>query len=196
MKNLLIALFILSISTPALSQTAPPEDPVHNELRALRDGLQDAIKKGDIERELSYLHPNVVVTWQNAEVSRGRDGVRKYLNKILSGPAKSVKSYRTEVTVDELTALHGANTGIAYGSSNDHFEMIGGTSVDFTGRWSATLIKEDGKWLIGSFHASSNLFDNPMLAMAQKLSYIIGILGLIGGLVIGYLFGRRRKAAA
>ena len=36
------------------------DEAVHNELRALRDGLLDAMSKGDIERQLTYFHPNVV----------------------------------------------------------------------------------------------------------------------------------------
>lgn len=195
MKKLLIALFILSLSAPVLAQSPATQDPAHNELRSLRDGLQDAIKKGDIERQLSYLHPNVIVTWQNGEVSRGRDGVRNYLNRMLNGPTKIVKAYNSEVMVDELTVLYGGTTGISYGSSHEHLDLMTGTSIDFTARWSATLIKEDGKWLIANLHASSNLFDNPLLAMAKQMSYIIGGVCLLAGVIVGFLLGRRRRAA-
>src|SRR5206468_13104619 len=137
----------------------------HNELRAVRDGLLDAIAKGDIERQLTFLHPNVVVTWHNAEVSRGHDGVRTYLNRMLTGPNKIVASYSAELNVDELSILYG-NTAISWGSGIEHFKLANGTSFDLPARWSATLVKDNGKWLIANLHASDNLFDNPMLTTA------------------------------
>ena len=86
MKKLIAVLMYLSLAALPMSSQAPPlkDEAVHNELRALRDGLIDAMNKGDIDRELAYMHPNVVVTWHNAEVSRGRDGVRAYLTRMLS----------------------------------------------------------------------------------------------------------------
>src|SRR5258705_513243 len=77
--------------------TITPIDTVHNELRALRDGLLDAVNKGDIEKQLGFLHTNVVITWHNAEVSRGRDGVRQYYNRMVNGPKKIVESFRADV---------------------------------------------------------------------------------------------------
>src|SRR5260370_4139121 len=113
MKKLIAALMFLSLAALPVSSQAPPKDEVvHNELRALRDGLLDAMNKGDIERELTYLHTNVVITWHNAEVSRGRDGVRAYYKRLTSGPDKMVEKFSADLSVDELTILHGGNTGI------------------------------------------------------------------------------------
>ncbi len=94
-----------------------------------------------------------------------------------------------------MTALYGGTTAISFGSSREHLDLMTGTSIDFTARWSATLIKEDGKWLIANLHASSNLFDNPLLAMAKQMSYIVGGVCLLAGVIVGFLLGRRRKAA-
>src|SRR6266850_7993285 len=115
MKKLIAALVLLYLAVlPASSQAPPQKDEgVHNELRALRDGLVDAINKGDIERQLTYLHPNIVVTALNGEVSRGREGVRAYFLKMTTGPKRVVESFHCEVVVDELTILYGADTGIA-----------------------------------------------------------------------------------
>src|SRR4030095_10162279 len=83
------------------------EVPAHNELRAVRDGLLAGKNSGDIEAHLAFLHPNVVVTWHNAEVSRGRDGVRKYLDRMLHGPSKVVEKFGADVKVDELSIIYG-----------------------------------------------------------------------------------------
>jgi uncharacterized protein (TIGR02246 family) len=193
-------LSLLSLSSPPLLAQAPPPAPAadeatHNELRALRDGLLDAMRKGDIERELTFFHPNAVVTWHNAEVSRGRDGIRKYLTRMLQGPDKAVDSFNADVTVDELTILYGGDTGVAFGSAVEHFKMAGGRSFDLPARWSATMVREDGRWLIASLHASDNLFDNPLLNLARRAAWWAGGIALLVGLALGFLLGRRRRTA-
>jgi ketosteroid isomerase-like protein len=193
---LIAALALLfAVALPAQSQAPSKDEAVHNELRALRDGLLAAIKKGDVDAQLAYLHPNVVVTWQNGEVSRGRDGVRAYLRRTLQGANKVVDSYSTEVNVDELTILYGGDTGISFGSALDRFNLTGGTSLEVPSRWSAALVNDGGKWLIASVHSSTNLFDNPLLTAAKRLAYIAGGVALVVGLVAGFLLGRRRRAA-
>ena len=92
-----IAALLAGAGLPA--QTA--EDPAHAELRALRDELVDAVNQRDLPRLLRHLHPDVVVTWQNAEVSRHPDGVRAYLTRMLEGPNSIVQSFSTTVNVDE-----------------------------------------------------------------------------------------------
>jgi ketosteroid isomerase-like protein len=195
-KSIAAVLFLCLVALPVSSQGPQPKDEaVHNELRALRDGLLDAMNKGDIERELAYMHPNVVVTWHNAEVSRGRDGVRAYLTRMLSGPNRIVTSFSATVGVDELTILYGGDTGISFGGAIEHFKLKDGKTLDLPARWSATLVKEGDKWLIASLHASDNLFDNPLLAMAKRTAYWAGGGGLVVGLIVGSFFTRRRKGA-
>lgn len=169
------------------------EDPAHNELRALRDGLLAGMNSGDIEAQLAFLHPNVVVTWHNAEVSRGRDGVRKYLDRMLKGPAKVVEKFGAEVKVDELSILYGGDTAIAFGSAQEHFTLAGGKLFDFTGRWSATMVKDDGKWLVANLHTSDNIFDNPLLNAAAKALWWVGGGALLAGALGGWLLGRRGR---
>jgi ketosteroid isomerase-like protein len=195
-KPIVAVVFLCLAALPVSSQAPPPKDEaVHNELRVLRDGLIDAMNKGDIERELAYMHPNVVVTWHNAEVSRGRDGVRAYLTRMLSGPNRVVSSYSATVDVNELTILYGGATGISFGSAVEHFKLNDGKMLDLPARWSATLVKGGDKWLIASLHASDNLFDNPMLSIAKRTAYWTGGVCLVLGLIAGFALGRRRKGA-
>src|SRR5215204_132619 len=95
------------------------EDPAHHELRGIRDGLLAGMNSGDVEAQLRFLHPNVTITWHNAEVSRGHEGVRGYLNRMLNGPSKVVERFGAEVKVDELSILFGGDTAIAFGSANE-----------------------------------------------------------------------------
>jgi len=86
--------------------------------------------------------------------------------------------------------------GICFGSSDEHFKLATGKELNVKGRWTATLVKEDGHWLVASLHASTNLFDNVMLDLAKRAAKIVGVIGLILGLIAGWLLGRRRKPAA
>jgi len=171
------------------------EDPAHNELRAMRDGLLSGMNSGDIEGQLNYLHPNVVVTWHNAEVSRGRDGVRKYLERMLKGPDQVVEKFGAQVNVDELSIIYGGDTAIAFGSAQEHFTLKGGRQFDFTGRWTATMVKEDGKWLVAALHTSDNIFDNPLLNAAKKGLWLAAGGSLLLGVFGGWIVGRRRRRA-
>jgi hypothetical protein len=58
------------------------------------------------------------------------------------------------------------------------------------------LVKEGDKWLIAGVHVSSNLFDNPLLTMSKRMTYIVGGICLVLGVVAGFFLGRMRKRAA
>jgi len=196
MKKILLSLAsAISSLTLAAADVDPKIEATHNELRALRNGLLEAMNKGDIDRELTYLHTNAVVTWHNAEVSRGREGVRAYYTRLTSGPNKIVDKFSAEINVDELTLLPSENTGISFGSSIEHFKLTTGRSFDLKGRWTATLIKEGGQWLIASLHVSTNIFDNVMLDVARKYAVRAVVISIVAAGLVGWLIGRRRKAA-
>lgn len=188
--------------TKAAAPTAgqvPAEDPIHNELRALRDALAKAINAQDIDGVLAQLHPNIVVIWQNAEVSRGHKGVREYYERNLKGPSRPLNRYTVEPSVAELSILYGGDTAIAYGTSLCHFDMTDGRKFDLNGPWSATAVKDEGRWRIASFHSSAGLFDNPLLLMAKQALYWGIGLALLTGLVLGYgikaLLSRGKRVA-
>lgn len=189
---LMLAL-LASVVLPTQGQTPPPENPAHQELRAMRDGLLDAMSKGDLEGILKFLGTNVVITWQNAEVSRGHDGVRAYYNRVMTGPNKIVNSFSCKIHPDELTILYGDNMGICYGSSEEHYQLANGRELDVNGRWTATLVKEDGHWLVASLHCSTNLFDNVIVNIEKKAVWTTGAIGLGIGVLLGLFFCLLRR---
>jgi ketosteroid isomerase-like protein len=193
MKRFAFIVLLCLCSNVGAAALDPKLEATHNALRAVRDGLLDAINKNDIERQLSFLHTNVVVTWHNAEVSRGREGVRAYYDRLTKGPQKMVDAFTAEVKVDELTALHGENTGIAWGSSMEHFKLTNGRAFDLAGRWTVTMIRENDKWLIASLHVSSNVFDNAVVTMMKDRVMMLAIAVLLFGLLVGGFVGWRMR---
>ena len=200
--SLVLAFVLLALPAFAQEEEAGSPNPgdadaTHDELRALRDGIVRAINEREIDAVLPYLHPEIVVTWQNAEVSRGHDGVREYYQRMMEGPARIVSNFEFAVKAEELTILHGDDTGIAFGNSTEKFELARGLTFEHRGRWSATLVKDDGRWLLAGFHASTNLFDNPLLALVRKTRLWVGIVAFLVGTLLGWLvLGRRKRAAA
>lgn len=198
MKRFLLRLLgcsVLSLGLVSLSSaaTAPaaPEDPAHNELRELRTQVIEAITKGDFDACMKHVTSNVVVTWQNAEVCRGPDGLRAFMNKM---GKDAFKGYKLPPTPDDLTILYGGDTGVSYGKVVANYQLFG-KDYEFTSRWTATLVKENGRWLLASYHVSLDALDNPLLN-AAKGSLLWSVLGAGAvGLIVGLLIGRRKPTA-
>jgi uncharacterized protein (TIGR02246 family) len=189
-------LFLISLPTGARAQTpADPKDPAHQELRDIKDSLVKAFNQRDYEGFMRHLHPNVVATWQNAEVARGHAGIQAFMKKMSEGETKEVESVTAKVEVDELASLY-QNSAVAFGSLEQDFKFVDGLDIMLRSRWTATFLKEDGHWLLAAVHVSANVFDNPVLSLAVRKTAIWTGLGavLLGG-VGGWLLGRRRKAA-
>lgn len=134
-----------------------------------------------------------MVTWQTAEVSRGREGVRTYLNRMLNGPDKVVDTYSVDLDVDGLSILYGGDTAISWGKSREHVGMANGRNLDYPGRWSATLVKEGNQWLIANLHLSTNIFANPLLEIIKRVAFMAGAIAIVIALALGYFWGRRKK---
>ena len=114
------------------------------------------------------------------------------------GNSKAFKGYKVTPTPDDLTILYGGNTGISYGTSVGLF-TVAGTEYELHNRWSATLVKEDGRWKLASYHVSMNVLDNPILNAAKSSLLWIGlvalVLGGVGGLIVGRVTGKAKRAA-
>jgi len=166
------------------------EDPAHGELRALRTEIIDAIIQGDIDTVIQHVHPDVVVTWQNSEVCRGRQGLKDFFERF---GKDSFQGYKVPPTPDELTILHGGDSGISFGETVAEYHLLG-KHYEIKSRWTATLVKVEGKWLLAAYHISMNVLDNPLLNAAKNGLYATAGIALVLGIGIGFLVSRRRKS--
>jgi ketosteroid isomerase-like protein len=176
----------------------------HDKLIALREDLLKAFNKRDLDGLVKHLHPKVVVTWQNGEVSRGPDAVRKYNQKMLEGPGAVVDSMTIDnLKVDDWSILYGKDktTAVAWGNMDDKYKLKDGMAFDLHSRWTVTLVKEGDRWLIAAAHMSGNVFENQVMGqVVQKVALWTGIgaavVGLAVGIVVTLLLRRRRPAGA
>src|SRR5690242_15453125 len=132
-----LALGSLNAASVAAAAEAPPkEDPVHDELRAVLKEVTEAINGNDLDRLLTYLDKDCVVTWQNAEVSHGPAEVRAYCERMTKGEGRIVDQITIAPVADELTHLYG-DVGVALGKSSDHFRLTDGRDFEVPTRWTA-----------------------------------------------------------
>lgn len=183
----------VSLELHAQEQESAEEDPAHDELRALRDAILEAVET-DFDAALLLMHDNVVVTRQDGAVNRGRDELREYHERMMVGPDRIVDSVKHELTVDELSILFGGDTAIAFGDLVQDYKLADGRNFKLNSRWTVTAVKEDGKWLVASAHISANVFDNALLWLyLYRAAGAAGALGLVLGILLTLVVTRLRK---
>jgi ketosteroid isomerase-like protein len=201
----MIAILVACITAPA--QTTQPaavttDDPTEA-IKALREQLIDSFNKADVDRLLSHLDPDVVLTWQDTTVCRGPTEVRAYYDKMMSGPNRIVKDVKSN---PQVTDRHIYGTGddqwaVSWGQMNDTFHLMDGQSFTLNSKFTATIARRGEAWKVTSFHVSANLFENDILKYAVGKAgtmgaVIAGIVGLIVGFLVAWLLRRPRPAPA
>jgi ketosteroid isomerase-like protein len=194
MKHLML---IVALVLPVAAQE--PDAEIHNALRRLKTTMEKALNERDLDTIVANVDPNVVFTTMNNDVRRGPQQIRAYFHEMLTAPGHIVKDVKVSFDVDALTSLYGGDTGVAYGSSNDMYELTNGDKFNVKGRWSCTMVRSGEGWRIASFHYSTNVFDNPILDRYRSMLVPLGAGGVAVGLILGWLIGRmmgRRRTAA
>jgi uncharacterized protein (TIGR02246 family) len=196
MKRLLPILILLLAITPLHAQ---PDEEIHNALRQLKATMTKALNERDLDAIVANVDPNVVFTTMNGDVCRGPDQIRAYFDKMLTAPGHIVKNVTVSFEADALTTLYGGDTGIAIGSSKDHYELTNGNTFDINGRWTCTMVRNGDRWVIAAFHYSANVFENPIVDGYRKAIWMVGagaaLVALLLGLILGRILGKRKPAA-
>lgn len=178
------------------------DDAVHDELRALKSGIEKAFnqvgssrKREDLEAVLDYVTDRVVLTAMNGQCVVGKQGLIDYFERTMVGSASTVAFVHHEFNPEALSLLYGGDTAVSYGSSLGKYQLTSGLDFDVDVRWTCTMVKEGERWLIASFQFAPSIFDNPLLERSVRTMYwVVGGAALLGLLVGFFLFrtvGRR-----
>ena len=192
-KTLLVALFL----TLPLHAAEESDHEIHQELRGVLTTVQNAINSGNYDAMLPVISENVRATTITQEVMSNRADVSAYFKKWF-GQGGYLKKLDMHLTADALTELSPDKTwGLVRGSGIENYTLADGRQYPMKTRWTAVLIKEaDGKWRLRAIHLGTNFLDNPILDDAKhavvRYASIAGVVGLIVGLGIGFLIGRRK----
>lgn len=197
-----VSAIVSGVCSGALADEGPvvaPGEITEAELGTVREGLVQAFKKRDTAAMLEFVTADVLVTWQNAQVSRGKEELRSFIDRMVSGPNSVVSQVDGSPTI-EGRKLRGDHV-ISVGHMNDSFTLRAtGQTLPFDSRFSALLVRENGKLLLSGLHLSINAFDNAILSTAVGVTTKIAIGGCIAALVVGLalgwvVFGRKRAHA-
>ena len=195
----LLVLILALCSTAWCGAATPPSASVDATvaITTLREGLVDAFVKADLDRLLTFLDPDIIVTWQNAEVCRGPEAVRAYYQRMMTGPNRVVREVKA---APEVTGRHVyGDWAISWGNLRDHFVLTDGSDLPLNTVFTATIARRGDRWLVRGFHASVNAFENPILGLAiKKTALRVGLAALLAGVVLGFVIARlvRRAPAA
>lgn len=191
---------VLQPVAPLDEQTGSANNPIHQELRGLLQGIETAINTqqyGDLKQ---FFDAKLHVTTINQNVITTPAGLDGYFKEWF-GEGAYLKKLDIKLTAEGLTQLHGdpenPTWGMVYGSGLEKYQLADGRNLDMKTRWSATVIKgADGKWRILALHIGTNFYDNPILHAVQQSTRYYAAGGLALGLLLGALgmaFIRRKK---
>jgi hypothetical protein len=200
MNKFILTLFLVLASMAALP-AEEADHAIHEELRALLQGIQQAINAEKYSELEPYFHENLRVTTINQEVISERSEITDYFERWF-GTGGYLKTLEITLTADDTTELYGDKTfGIVRGTGEEKYVLSDGRAFDMITRWTATVIKDtDGQWLILALHIGTNFLDNPILSVAESalMTFAAGgaLAGLVLGLLISFFYMRRKKARA
>ena len=178
------------------SQASVDTNAIDAELDKFRDELFHAFNTGDYPAMLEkYCHKDIIATWQDGTTSEGHAGVIAEFDKL----KQFIDKMTVDATTDKRLILNDGNVVISSGEMKDHYVLGRGPSVNLNSRWAATLVKDNDRWLLASFSASTNAFDNEVVSLyltSQKyiVSAIAGLVGLFVGVILTRIVTRRKAA--
>lgn len=200
MNKIIVALVLMFASTAAFP-AEEPDHAIHEELRALLQGMQQAINEKRYADLGPYFHDNLRVTTINQEIISKRSEIADYFDRWF-GEGGYLATLEISLTADAPTELYGDKSfGIVRGSGIEKYVLSDGRDFDMNTRWTATVIKDtDERWRILALHIGTNFLDNPILSVAESSLKTFTAAGVAAGLILGwlvtFLFMRRRKGQA
>jgi uncharacterized protein (TIGR02246 family) len=182
------------VTATAGAQDFSPTEQDHDALRALQSTMEEALNQRDLDALLANVDDTVVFTAMNAETGYGKQHIREYFDRMLNGPDKIVENIRVDFVPDQLATFYGPDVAVSAGNAASHYELTNGLEFDIDARWTATLVRKQGRWLVGAFHYSANVFKNPILEQQRRFLLMAagGVAILLG--IVGFILGRRRAS--
>jgi ketosteroid isomerase-like protein len=186
----------------SLAALPPEERASHEELIAFRLGVQDAFNKmgasgkmEDMLALLEYAHPDILFTAMTGESIRGKQELIEYFKRDFIDEPHSLKRMHTVFTADHLSILLRPDVATNRGTALGTFAFTDGKELTVNTRWTATLVKHEGRWKLAAFQFAPSIFDNPVLDEYKRWIYKAAAIAVVVGLLLGVLIGRWTRRA-
>ena len=194
-----LTLFWLLLFSLAWAAPQEKDHADHEELRALLKGVVQAMNTRSYPDLKPYFHPSLRVTVVNQDKLSSPEEFDPYFKDWI-GEGKYVKDMQMVLEADDLTELYGSGEsrfGVVRGSGKEDYNLTDGRRLELKTRWTATVVKHQGKWKIIALHIGANFYNNPIVEQFQKAIVKWGLIGLcvgtLGGGLLVYLMMRRRR---
>lgn len=180
-----------------LAALSPDERAAHQELIAFRVGVQNAFNKmgesgkpEDMAALLEYADPDILFTPMTGESFRGTAALLEYFKREFISEGHSLKRMHSEFAADHLSILVKPDVAINRGTGHGTFTFADNSELAVDTRWTATLVKHDGRWKLAAFQFAPSIFDNPVVSAYRNWIYKAAIIAGLAALVVGVLIGR------
>lgn len=193
MKTFFVVLTIAAAACNALAQTPSDEHGADREaLRTLAHRYEEAINQGDLTVLSNSVAPNASAVFMTADEFTGIQSMQAFLDEVKKMMGKGSR-YTIKLAPD-TTDFFG-DFAMAKGTCDEIATLGSGQTFSYKTHWTAVLRKENGEWKATRLHVSLNPFENPFItAKISMRTWITGGVAGILGLVIGFLFGKRKRA--
>ena len=196
---LAIALCVMFSGRPLLAQ--PASDAAdHEALRTLKTEVVNAINTRNVQSMDTLLHKPFMSTLISQDSFTDIPRLKAYFDDLFTRPVLRINKMTMEAEVDEPSWIYTGTFAVARGSTKEIYELGDGRTYTIPGRWTATMIKDNGQWKVLAAHTGVNFIDNPVMTAVEKSTMYFGAGGVAVGAVIGFLLGffirRKRRVAA
>lgn len=188
------------VSCPARGWSQEPTSPGtgteadHEALRQLRAEYERAIREDQIGILRSHLHTDFHGVMVTGHAVDSFDELEQYWRDIKSLIGEG-GTYTTTVN-PELSDFVG-DIGLARGTTDDVLVTSNGQEFTFRTLWTAVLQRQDGQWKIRRLQGSMDPVNNPFVREFSRRAVwttaASGGAGLSVGLLLGWIWGRRRS---
>jgi ketosteroid isomerase-like protein len=214
MKPMLLLAFSLALTSPiasaaqdnkpaprqgadSLAALPPEERASHEELIAFRIAVEKAFNKmgasgkmEDMIALLEFAHPDILFTAMTGESVRGKPELIEYFKRDFINEPHALTRMQTVFTADHLSILLRPDVATNRGSALGTFAFTDGKELTVNTRWTATIVKHEGRWKLAAFQFAPSIFDNPVVDAYKQWIYKAAAIAVVVGLLLGVLIGR------
>lgn len=201
MKPLALAVAILALLGPAAAPAQNADQVAeHEALRKLKTDVLTAINTRNLGAIDTLMHKPFLSTVITQDTFNEAGTLTAWFESLFTRSFLRLSRVQMDADADELSQIYTGTFAVARGSTKERYELADGRGFDMQGRWTATAIKENGRWRVLAVHTGTNFLDNPVInAIERNALYFAGGgagVGAIVGILCGFLIGRRRARAA